>query len=200
MPPLKESVDVDVYYPCDDEDNGIVIAAWRGPSAVHEFYDLKGCTLLLKYLTDTSVSPLQQEFVEVDDPFANNVAYNLSENSEALFFVEFDNVPNEKIPLIKDRLTKVLKAIASKENIDMKRMKNVIYRYILENLSSMENNPHDHIAYTLIGDILFGNTKEDVSNFDYINEVIFYYTSKNLFVLTVRSKVKSDRHIQEAYE
>ncbi|XP_033227850.1 uncharacterized protein C05D11.1-like [Belonocnema kinseyi] len=162
VPPLTESVDLNVYYPCDDEDNGIVIAAWRGPSAVREFYELKGCTLLLKYLTDTSVSPLQQEFVEVDDPFANNVGYNLSENSEALFYLEFDNVPTKKIPLIKDRLTKILKDIESKKSIDMKRMKTVIYRYILETLSNMENNPHDSIAYTLIGDILFGNSKEDL--------------------------------------
>ena len=164
MPPLTESVDVNVYYPCDDEDNGIVLSAWRGPSVVHEFYDLKGCTLLLKYLTDTPVSPMHQEFVEIDDPYASSVGYNVSENSTTLLYIGFDNVPKEKIHLIKGRLMNVLKNIGSKSNgIDKMQMNTVIQRYILETLSNLENNPHDSIAYTLIGNVLFGNTKTDAS-------------------------------------
>ncbi|XP_033228376.1 uncharacterized protein C05D11.1-like isoform X2 [Belonocnema kinseyi] len=161
--PLTESVDLDVCYPCDDEDNGLVIAGWRGPSSIHEFYDLMGCVLLLKYLTDTSVSPLQQEFVEIDDAYANNVVYGLYENSIPLFYLQFENVPTAKIPLIKDLLKNVLKSIASKaDGIDMKRMQTVIYRYILEALSYMESYPHDTVSDWLIGAVLFGNTEEDL--------------------------------------
>ena len=164
VPPLSESVDLNVYYPCDDEDNGLVIAGWRGPSAIHEFYDLIGCTLLLKYLTDTSVSPLQKEFVECTDPYASNVGYNICENSVPLFNLEFSNVPKDKIPQIKDHLMQILKGIVSEENgIDMKRMNTIIHKYILETLSSLENNPHDAVAFILVGDILFGNNNEDVS-------------------------------------
>lgn len=157
---------MNVCYPCDDEDNGLVIAGWRGPSSIHEFYDLMGCVLLLKYLTDTSVSPLQQEFVEIDDAHANNVVYGLYENSIPLFYLQFENVPTAKIPMIKDLLTNVLKTIASKEDgIDIKRMQTVIYRYILEALSNMESYPHDTVSDWLIGAVLFGNTDEDVSIF-----------------------------------
>jgi hypothetical protein len=38
VPPLTESVDIQMPYPCDVEDNGMVYVAWRGPSAVKELY------------------------------------------------------------------------------------------------------------------------------------------------------------------
>ena len=163
MPPLRESVDLDVYYPCDDEDNGLVIVGWRGPLFDHEFYNFTGCIILLKYLADSSISPLQQEFVEIGDPYASDIEYDVDEYSAPLFCLKFDNVPKEKINLIKERLMQVLKSIASKENsIDMSRMANVIHKYILEMLSNLEDDPHDSITNLLIGHFLFGNGDEDV--------------------------------------
>lgn len=164
MPPLTESVDLDVYYPCDDEDNGLVNVGWRGPSAVTELYDLTGCSILLKYLTDNSVSPLQKEFVEINDPYASRVAYCLAENSEAMLYLIFENVPKAKIPLVKEHLVNVLKRVAEQDNgIDMKRLNAVIHRHILETLSNLENSPHDSVAFMVIGDVLYGRSKEDVS-------------------------------------
>lgn len=73
VPPLLASVEKTVKYPSDDESNGLVNVAWRGPSAVSELYELNACSMLLKYMTDTSVSPLQREFVEIEDPYASDV-------------------------------------------------------------------------------------------------------------------------------
>ncbi|XP_017886890.1 uncharacterized protein C05D11.1-like [Ceratina calcarata] len=161
VPPLTESIDLDVYYPCDDEDNGIVQIAWRGPSAVKEIYDLNGCTLLLKYLSDTSVSPLQKEFVEIDDAYASDVHHTHTEYSVSILYLAFQCVPKSKIPLIKDQLLQVLNNV-HKNGINMKRMKTVVHRRILETLSSLENEPHDTIANMLFGYALYGHTKEDL--------------------------------------
>ncbi|XP_076754478.1 uncharacterized protein C05D11.1 [Xylocopa sonorina] len=161
VPPLTESVDLDVHYPCDDEDNGVVDVAWRGPSAITEIYDLNGCALLLKYLTDTSVSPLQKEFVEIDDAYASNVSYSYSEYSVSVLYLAFESVPRSKISLIKDQLLKVLNDVY-KKGIDMKRMKTVVHRRILETLSSLETEPHDTIAHMLFGYALYGSSKEDL--------------------------------------
>lgn len=159
--PLSESVDRDVCYPCDDEDNGMVYVAWRGPSVVSQLYDYLGCSLLLKYLTDTSVSPLQKEFVERDDPYASNVNCALYEFSISALSFEFENVPKIKIPLIKESLMKILNNICDK-GIDMKRMKTLIHKSILELLSTLENDPHDTVADIIFGHVLYGNTNEDV--------------------------------------
>ncbi|CAK9798548.1 Uncharacterized protein C05D11.1 [Anthophora plagiata] len=161
VPPLTESADLDVHYPCDNEDNGVVGVAWRGPSVINELYDVIGCTLLLKYLTDTSISPLQKEFVEIDDAYASNVGYSYFEYSVSVLYLVFESVPRAKISLIKDQLLKVLNDVY-KKGIDMKRMKTVVHRHILTIFSSMEVDPHDSIAYMLFGYSLYGNTKEDL--------------------------------------
>ncbi|XP_054014823.1 uncharacterized protein C05D11.1-like isoform X1 [Hylaeus anthracinus] len=161
VPPLTESVDLDIYYPCDDEDNGVVNVAWRGPSIVHELYDFLGCTLLMKYLTDTSVSPLQKVFVEIDDPYASNIAYSYYKYSVSLLYLEFESVPKSKISSIKDELLKALNDVL-KKGIDMKRMNTVVHRRILETLSTLENKPHDAVAQMLFRYVLYGNTKEDL--------------------------------------
>ncbi|XP_001603808.1 uncharacterized protein C05D11.1 [Nasonia vitripennis] len=163
VPPFPKNVDMDIYYPCNDEDNGLVYIGWRGPSAISGRSDLLACTLLLKYLTDTSASPLQQEFVEIEDPFASDVRFSLSENSESLLYLMFENVPKPKVSKISVRLMNVLKDIAKDESkIDMQRMNTVIHRHILETLSNIESSPHDSVAFMIIGDFLFGNSKEDL--------------------------------------
>lgn len=162
VPSFTESVDLDVYYPCDDENNGVINVGWRGPSGVNEVYNLTGCSLLLKYLTDTSVSPLQKNFVEIEDPYASNVGYTIFEYSTSILYLEFESVPKTKIALVKDQLTKTLNDVY-KKGIDMKRMKTVVHKNILELLSELENNPHDVVAYMFIGHVLYGNTKEDLN-------------------------------------
>ncbi|PNF33802.1 Uncharacterized protein C05D11.1 [Cryptotermes secundus] len=164
VPPLQESVDLKVPYPCDEEDNGMVYIAWRGPSAVKELYRMDACLILLRYLTDTPVSPLQKEFVETDDPYASKVSCCLTENSESMLYLMFENVPTEKIDLVKNRLFEILGAIASgSEQLDMRRMHTVIHKHILESLSHLENSPHETVTFMIIGDMLYGNTKEDLS-------------------------------------
>lgn len=63
--------------------------------------------------------------------------------------------------------------VTGKEAIDMTRMKNILERNILEYLSSLESNPHDAVAFLIIGDVLYGNTPEDVRflcfNFSIVN-------------------------------
>ncbi|XP_034934378.1 uncharacterized protein C05D11.1-like [Chelonus insularis] len=163
VPPFTESVVKNIYYPCDDEDNGIVSVGWRGPSGVSEIYDFTGCSLLLKYLTDNSVSPLQKEFVEVDDPYACNVELYLVENSISMLYLMFSGVPIPKIPLAQDHLKKVLADVYNNpKGIDMKRMATVIHRHELETLSNLENMPHDTMTLAIIGDVLYGQTIDDL--------------------------------------
>lgn len=160
--PLTKSENLDVYYPCDDEDNGMVYIGWRGPSVADKIYDCLGCSLLAKFFADTSVSPLQKEFVERDSPYASDVDYVQYNYLASTLCFKFENVPKDKIPLIKEPLMQVFNDICS-NGIDMKRMKTVVHKSILETLSALENEPHSSIAHMLFNHILYGNTKQDVS-------------------------------------
>lgn len=85
------------------------------------------------------------------------------ENSESMFFLLFENVPKDKLSKVKPLLSQVLRKIVDNEDIDMGRLHSVIHRHKLESLSNLENNPHQTVAFMIIGHMLYGHTKEDVS-------------------------------------
>lgn len=116
--------------------------------------------LLFEYLTDSSVGPIQQDFVEIDDSLAASVEYSEMENSRTTFYFEFEGVELDKKEEIPRQLEKTLKN--QLENFDMNRMVDVIKKNIQEELSSMENSPHSSIAYAVIGDFLYGNDEQDM--------------------------------------
>lgn len=113
VPPLEKSANVRIVYPSDEEDCGLVTVGWRGPLCTTDNFTLTACSVLLRYLSDTSISPLQREFVEIPDPYASMVSFNIIENSESLLYFTFENVPMEKIDMIDAKLNAILANIAS---------------------------------------------------------------------------------------
>ena len=102
--PIAGSASINVLYPCDDEEKGIVCIGWRGPSAVTQLYDICALMMIMEYLTDTAVSPLQKCFVETDQPLATKVSYSFIENAESLVYLKFHNVPTDKLAQIEPKL------------------------------------------------------------------------------------------------
>ncbi len=117
---------------------------------------------------------MQREFVEVPDPFASQISFNINENTESLLYFTFENIPLNKMEAILPKLQSILKNIVDGiEKIDMVRLRNILERSILEYVSNLESSPHDAISFMVIGDVLYGNTPEDVSfsisNFDFFS-------------------------------
>lgn len=61
------------------------------------------------------------------------------------------------------KLKITLKKILDSEDIDMPKLQSIINKFKLEHLSNLENSPHNVIAMMVIGHMLYGNTKGDVS-------------------------------------
>ncbi|XP_050697306.1 uncharacterized protein C05D11.1-like isoform X1 [Eriocheir sinensis] len=163
VPPLQASVDELVLYPSDTEDTGMVLASWRGPSAVNEITELMSMSVLMEYLTHSSVSPLPKIFVEVDDPLASSVHHSCFENSVSACYFVFNGVPKEKVNSVSPLLMDTLGKIGSGEMpIDMATMKDILSNLILLQDSSLETVPHDTIANSAIGDALYGKTCENL--------------------------------------
>lgn len=89
------------------------------------------------------------------------------ENSSSCLYLLFQNVPVEKLPLVKDKLEEIFCNMVKNEDIDMHQMESVINKHKLESLSNMENDPHHTIAFMIIGHMLYGNTRDDVSDNTY---------------------------------
>lgn len=171
--PLKESKDIKILYGSDEEQNGSVYIGFLGPKASTDFENLTACYALMKYLCDTSVSPMQQSFIEIDDPFASEITYNINENSTSCLYFTFENVPVDKIEFIYERFIQLLVDIANgKEPIDENRLRVVFEKYILERLSSLENTPHEDIAFHILGDFLYSSKNEDFYKRLNVTEVI----------------------------
>ncbi|XP_044752458.1 uncharacterized protein C05D11.1-like [Coccinella septempunctata] len=162
VPPLEKSTDIEVKYPADDESNGLFCIAWRGASTVKDQYTVTATSLMLKYLSDFSVSPLQKELVEIEDPYASEITYNLYQNSETCNYLTFQDVPVTKLEEIKSKLFSILSKIVENEDINMERIESIIKRHRLECTSYLECDPHSTVAFLIIGHVLYGNTKEDL--------------------------------------
>ncbi|CAD7087874.1 unnamed protein product [Hermetia illucens] len=159
---LEKAQDIKVVYPSDEEDCGLVYVGFRGPNCADNHSVLTACNILLRYLTDTSVSPLEREFVEIEDPYASKVSHAIIENLSSLLCLLFENVPVNKIDDISGKLKEILSRFAKgDEKIDMHRMHYIIEKEILEALSSLESNPHDAVAFLIIGDVLYGRNEKD---------------------------------------
>lgn len=78
-------------------------------------------------------------------------------------YLSFQDVPVNKLPEVREKLQKILKLIYEKKDIDMERLHSIINKYKLESLSNIENSPHNSIAFMIIGHMLYGNKKQDVS-------------------------------------
>ncbi|XP_063960885.1 uncharacterized protein C05D11.1-like [Lytechinus pictus] len=162
VPPLPEKVVETVKYPSDDESNGMIYLAWRGACA-DDMYKMSALLILLEYLTDTSVAPLQRDFVELSDAYCSKVRYSIIEATASCLYLKFENVPKAKLGDINGRTFSLLNNLSNgTEDIDMVRMKSVIHRRILEALNNMEDNPHETFAFMCIGDFLYDNTEEEL--------------------------------------
>jgi Zn-dependent M16 (insulinase) family peptidase len=142
--------------------SGLVYIGFLGPKASTDFKTLTACYALMKYLCDTSVSPMQQSFIEIDEPFASEVTYNVIENSTSCLYFTFENCPADKMDFIYERFIQLLVDIANgKEPIDENRLRVVFEKFILERLTSLENSPHDDVAFQILGDFLYSAKGED---------------------------------------
>ena len=135
---------------------------FRGP-ACSDRYSLSALSVMLHYLTDTSIAPLQRELVEIPDPFCSDISCDVLEFLESSLLIKAENVPFEKLSATKDKIKEILGNLAhGKEAIDMKRLGVVVHRKILDTKNRFENRPHDTFADALVGDFLYSSRSEDL--------------------------------------
>ena len=135
---------------------------FRGPPC-KDHYSLSTLSIILDYLTDTSIAPLQRELVEIPDPFCSDICCDVMEFLESASLIKAENVPFEKLSAAKEKVKEVLGNLANgKEAIDMNRLGVVIHRKILDTKNRFENYPHDTFADAIVGDFLYSSKPEDL--------------------------------------
>ena len=73
------------------------------PFPLQDRYQFTAVTMLLEYLADSPVAPLQAALVEVPEPFCAEISESVYENSEACVGFSFSGVPTNQLPLLEDK-------------------------------------------------------------------------------------------------
>lgn len=111
-------------FPTDEEDDGMARMSWRGPPAIVREYPLNGIpyiiffslslssqeryqftavAMILEYLSDSPVAPLQARLVEVPEPYCAEISQSVYENSETCVGFSFSGVPTEQLSILENK-------------------------------------------------------------------------------------------------
>ncbi|BGP52658.1 hypothetical protein JCM8202_004813 [Rhodotorula sphaerocarpa] len=154
-PVLKEDRTEIVDFPERDESVGELMVTWLGV-AHNDFLNDLALEVLGTYLTDSAVSPLAKEFVEIDEPACTDIAFYASSDHPTTICAYLSSVPVEELDTLSDRLKKTLRRIAD-EGVDMSRMQSVLERQKLQLLESMETDASEVICNAVVADGIWGS-------------------------------------------
>lgn len=179
---LTEDLIVEIDYPSDDETVGNVAVAWRLPQEISEDIEmLEAYQLVMKYLTNTQVSPFEAEFVDTSDPLATSVSTDTLEIKEPSLLIEFENVPLERITEVIPKMDAVLEKIVGDgpDKFDLERIHNYIDREMVNNLKEIENSPHLFLPDASVLDMLYGEKPDHLKKFVTMSQSNRKYRDKN---------------------
>ena len=142
--------------------------AWRLDENINENIEmLEAYKLIMKYLTNTQVSPFEVAFVETNDPLATSVSSDTLEVRKPALLIEFENVPVDRLDEVIPKMDQLLQDIveAGPAEFDLERITNFIDREVVNNLKDMENSPHLFVPDATVLDMLYGHQPEDLRKF-----------------------------------
>lgn len=170
LQPLEETIIETVYYPNDEEANATIFVGWRGPNPITEYETLQACLVLLHYLCSSPISPVRRDLMEIDEPVASQIDFQIIEHAQAVIRIKLTGVPTDRIADVDALLMSVISGtVTGAETFDMDRMRIIIQNYFYENeLNEMEKQPHLHIFHKIVPTILYGGKlgETDVSRFN----------------------------------
>ncbi|KAM0793479.1 hypothetical protein ACM66B_000920 [Microbotryomycetes sp. NB124-2] len=170
-PHLTESKTETVKFPEKDESTGELMMSWIGVSANDYVTDL-ALEMMGQYLTDSAVSPLYKQFVEIDDPACTDISFYSSTENPTIITAYLSSVPAELLTTLPDQFKTALKRIAG-DGIDMQRMKSVLERKKLQLLDGVETDPAEMLSASILSDVLFG--AEDASDLEPSHKALSHY-------------------------
>lgn len=143
-----------VEFPEKDESMGEVCISWVGVENTDYLTD-KAIDILNAYLSDSAISPLQKELVEVDDPLATEIGFDTLDQTTTIINLNMSSVPTEKLDGAAEQAKDVLRKVLN-EGIDLDRMTMVLHREQRKLLNTLEKDAADALTYSLLSDFLFG--------------------------------------------
>ncbi|TGZ84481.1 hypothetical protein EX30DRAFT_337006 [Ascodesmis nigricans] len=153
VPLLKESKIETVEFPEKDESTGEVIVAYLGPDAMDPIAS-KAMSILSTYLAGSSVSVLENQLVEIEDPWASSVSFYSEKRPNTVVWVQMTAVATKKLAEAEKQLFKVLQETVEKP-LNMDYLKQIIRRTKRQQKWYLEMTGHMLSKYVIM-DHCFG--------------------------------------------
>ncbi|BFZ62739.1 hypothetical protein YB2330_003849 [Saitoella coloradoensis] len=168
--PLGESKTATVEFPEEDESMGELMISWLGPSC-NDNLTCTALNILGNYLTE-SVSVLEKEFVEIEDPLATDISFYTSDSTTSVISLYFSSVPTEALENVEKRLHELLHELAE-TGFDLERVHMFIERDRLKTLDACETSPHYAFSTPAIIDSIYGSPSGETLT-DGMNDLKYY--------------------------
>ena len=154
IPPRRtELIETTVEFPEQDESQSELLFSWTGKAYTDYQNDL-AVSILMDYLTETSLAPFVSGLVELEDPLSNSVEHWSEDFMRTIVNLAVHGVPTEKLAEAK---AKVLDILAT-HTIDLKRMKQVIDTYKCDYVFRCESTPEAALSSMIITDFIYGSS------------------------------------------
>ena len=145
--------------------------------------------VLGEYLSDSEISTLAQEFIEIEDPVATSISFYINYQLPSILTIYFESVPVEFLDSLELRLFDALREVV-KDGIDMDRMLTVVEREKNRYLLRAERSPSNLLSSKLINEALYGSLdgktlKEDTTDL-ILYDVLSKWTSNEWTTLLQR--------------
>ena len=147
-----------VEFPEQDESVGEIELSWVGDKT-NNYLTTKALDILGTYLTDSPISPLQKQLVEIPSPLCTDITvYNRERVCNDTIHLCLSSVPTSELENIENKIMDIFKNIET-EGIDMDRMNLVLKRDRVKLLDISERQPSMAFSWILISDHLYGDTE-----------------------------------------
>ena len=107
-------------------------------------------------MSDSEVSILSKEFIEIEDPIATSITVYTTHQLPCTLNIYFDSVPTEQLNSLETKLFEVLNGVVN-DGIDMERMATVIKTERDRILLDAEKKPASRLRGKLLNEALYGS-------------------------------------------
>ncbi|KAI3380869.1 hypothetical protein SNEBB_002389 [Seison nebaliae] len=169
---MKESTKQTVLYSSENEDKGYLYFVYTGDDSSN-LRENEIQMFLLKYLFESTTSPIYQAFIENENPICDTMDVEECPYSKSIFEVKISNINFNELDDFREKILKIIEDICVHQTIefDINHMRNILKMSISGEREEMEAMPENSYTAVCIKDFLYGeemtiHNKENKFNFE----------------------------------
>lgn len=157
--PLQKDIIKEIDFPDTDESMGELLISWIGPDG-NDVLNNVATDVFGSYLTDSAISILNKQLVEVEDPLATLIEFNTDDYLRTTLNIIALGIPVDKLALVDNEIKRIVKEQTDPLNIDLEYLRQIIEKERVRLIFRTEKSPAT-LSNVAISDFIYG--KDDGS-------------------------------------